>query len=31
MVTQTYLLDDLARAFADMRQGVNAKGVLVME
>lgn len=31
MVTRTYRLDELAQAFADMHQGLNAKGVLVME
>lgn len=31
MVTRTYPLDDLDRAFADMHQGINAKGVLLME
>ena len=29
MVTQTYHLDDLAQAFADMHAGKNAKGVIV--
>ncbi len=29
MVTQTYPLEDLSTAFADMRNGVNAKGVLL--
>jgi len=29
MVTQTYCLEDLARAFADMHEGKNAKGVIV--
>ena len=31
MVTRTYPLDDLKRAFDDMHRGVNAKGVLLME
>ena len=31
MVTRTYPLDELERAFADMHRGVNAKGVLLME
>lgn len=31
MVTRTYPLDDLERAFVDMHRGVNAKGVLLME
>jgi S-(hydroxymethyl)glutathione dehydrogenase/alcohol dehydrogenase len=31
MVTRTYPLDELGQAFADMHQGVNAKGVLLME
>lgn len=31
MVTRTYALDELARAFDDMHRGVNAKGVLLME
>ena len=31
MVTRTYPLDELGRAFADMHEGINAKGVLVME
>lgn len=30
LVTRTYPLDDLERAFEDMHRGVNAKGVLVM-
>lgn len=29
MVTRTYALDDLNRAFSDMHQGLNAKGVIV--
>jgi Zn-dependent alcohol dehydrogenase len=29
MVTQTYCLEDLAKAFADMHAGKNAKGVIV--
>lgn len=29
MVTQTYSLDDLSKAFADMHSGRNAKGVIV--
>ncbi len=29
MVTQTYCLEDLAKAFADMHDGKNAKGVIV--
>jgi S-(hydroxymethyl)glutathione dehydrogenase/alcohol dehydrogenase len=29
MVTQTYPLDQLAKAFSDMRKGLNAKGVIV--
>jgi S-(hydroxymethyl)glutathione dehydrogenase/alcohol dehydrogenase len=31
MVTRTYPLDELGRAFEDMHRGVNAKGVLLME
>jgi S-(hydroxymethyl)glutathione dehydrogenase / alcohol dehydrogenase len=31
MVTRTYTLDELGRAFEDMHRGVNAKGVLLME
>lgn len=31
MVTQTYPLEDLGKAFDDMLSGKNAKGVLVME
>lgn len=31
LVTRTYLLDELAQAFADMHAGLNAKGVLLME
>ncbi|MDQ3686790.1 MAG: Zn-dependent alcohol dehydrogenase [Acidobacteriota bacterium] len=31
MVTRTYPLDELERAFADMHRGVNAKGVLLTE
>lgn len=31
LVTTTYRLDELPQAFEDMRRGVNAKGVLVME
>ena len=31
MVTRTYPLDDLERAFEDMHRGVNAKGVLLMQ
>jgi S-(hydroxymethyl)glutathione dehydrogenase/alcohol dehydrogenase len=30
MVTRTYALDDLPKAFEDMHKGINAKGVLVM-
>ena len=30
MVTRTYTLDELGRAFDDMHRGVNAKGVLLM-
>lgn len=29
MVTRTYKLEDLSQAFADMHQGLNAKGVIV--
>ena len=29
MVTQTYSLDHLQKAFSDMHQGVNAKGVII--
>jgi S-(hydroxymethyl)glutathione dehydrogenase/alcohol dehydrogenase len=31
MVTRTYPLDDLGRAFEDMHRGFNAKGVLLMQ
>jgi S-(hydroxymethyl)glutathione dehydrogenase/alcohol dehydrogenase len=31
MVTRTYTLDEVERAFADMHRGVNAKGVLLTE
>ena len=31
MVTRTYPLDELGRAFEDMHRGVNAKGVLLLE
>jgi len=31
MVTQTYALDDLEKAYHDMHEGINAKGVLVMD
>lgn len=31
MITKTYLLENLAEAFADMHAGRNAKGVLVFE
>jgi len=31
LVTRTYALDDIDRAFDDLRAGRNAKGVLVME
>ena len=31
MITQTYPLEDLGKAFNDMLSGKNAKGVLVME
>ena len=31
MVTRRYPLDDLAQAFADLRSGINAKGVLVFD
>ena len=31
LVTTTYALDELPRAFEDMQSGVNAKGVLVMD
>lgn len=31
MVTRTYGLDQLDRAFEDMHRGINAKGVLLME
>lgn len=31
LVTNTYALDDLPQAFEDMRRGINAKGVLVMD
>lgn len=31
MVTQTYPLEDLARAFEDMHKGVNSKGVLLLD
>jgi S-(hydroxymethyl)glutathione dehydrogenase / alcohol dehydrogenase len=31
MVTRTYPLEELGRAFADMHSGVNAKGVLLLE
>ena len=31
MVTRTYPLDELPKAFADMHAGVNAKGVLVFD
>jgi Zn-dependent alcohol dehydrogenase len=30
MVTRTYPLDEVGRAFEDMHRGVNAKGVLLM-
>lgn len=29
MVTQTYAIDELQRAFSDMHQGLNAKGVVI--
>jgi S-(hydroxymethyl)glutathione dehydrogenase/alcohol dehydrogenase len=31
MVTRTYRLEELGKAFEDMHRGVNAKGVLLME
>lgn len=31
MVTQTYPLEDLGRAFEDMHKGVNSKGVLLLD
>ena len=31
MVTRTYALEDLSQAFADMRAGINAKGVLLLD
>jgi S-(hydroxymethyl)glutathione dehydrogenase/alcohol dehydrogenase len=31
MVTRTYTLDELGKAFEDMHRGANAKGVLLME
>ena len=31
LVTTTYSLDDLSRAFADMHSGKNAKGVIVFD
>ena len=30
MVTRRYALDDLGQAFADMHDGINAKGVLLL-
>jgi S-(hydroxymethyl)glutathione dehydrogenase/alcohol dehydrogenase len=31
MITQTYPLDDLQKAFDDMLKGKNAKGVIVFD